>query len=87
MGHYDDQYEAHDRARATRRIKEAAKEYAEVVEHLDALASFVNGWKRKERPEMKQAYKLLQGTIDTWRMNEGLLVSNPKILLDKLKDD
>lgn len=91
MGHYDEYYEAAAMAKEKRKTEQAAKDYAEVKVHLDAVSAFVSqqaGWGENQRyPEMRQTYKLLKGTINNWRLDMGLLIDDPKILLDKLKDD
>lgn len=95
MGHYSEQYEADDRQRREDRLKRAAKDYAEIKDALDKVEIFIHNWGGHRRGEENHLsvetalivdFKKLKRTITAWRYQENLLIDNPEVLLDKLKN-
>lgn len=82
MGHYDDQYEAHERERREWRLQRSAEMYAEIRNSIRDVSSFV---RQRGDDDLTAAFENFKRTITDWRYREGLLIDNPEILLDKLK--
>ena len=84
MGHYDEFYDAeeerHHRARRKRDIQ--------AMQEMDAAITKLSGSvHHMDRDKMRKAFKTICEEYVNWQYSKDLLVRDPEIIIDILKDD
>lgn len=87
MGHYDSCYEAD----AERKISKNRKNAIKAMADLDPIVDDLNAALRKnffndDARWLKRAWDNFQKEYIAWQYNEGLIIKDPKIIIDILKD-
>jgi len=85
MGHYDDCYEADARDRAERKRKLNINTMAKMNKALEDMSDAIDmNW--DSGTSMRDALENLNKEFIVWQYDNDLIIDDPKIIIDVLKD-
>ena len=85
MGHYDEEYAAEERDREVVRRAKLLSTLAEIDRAVEILKRV--GWTGIVTKELKDAIAKVDDEFILWQHQNNLLVPDPQILIDVLKDE
>jgi len=86
MGHYDEEYAAEEEKHRKMKRKRDVGTMQRMDDALATINYFVHNEVKKDS-ELDNAWQLVQGRYALWLLKQDLLVRNPDIIMDILKDD